>query len=189
MPESEHGAIPFLPPGLVGPLDAAELRRLIAADPPLLTGVDNLDQQLQPHGIDLRLDGIWRLAGAGRLGRDARDLPHREPLGFDAEGWADLPAGSYVCRLREAVCLPADVLALGFPRSSLLRCGVDVHTALWDAGYRGRSEVLLTVLNPAGLRLQQGTRILQLLFFRLPRATAGYAGRYQDEHLEGRSSR
>src|SRR3989442_11332336 len=37
------------------------------------------------------------------------------------------------------------------PISSLLRVGCNVETAVWDAGYRGRSEALMTVVNPAGL--------------------------------------
>jgi len=57
--------------------------------------------------------------------------------------------------------------AIAKPRSSLLRCGVTVETAVWDAGYSGRSESLLVVFNNNGFRLRKNARILQLLFFRL----------------------
>jgi dUTP pyrophosphatase len=54
--------------------------------------------------------------------------------------------------------------------------------AVWDAGYRGRSEALLTVWNPAGFDIQQGARIAQLVFLRLTRTTEGYRGAYQGEN-------
>ncbi|MBA2371776.1 MAG: deoxyuridine 5'-triphosphate nucleotidohydrolase, partial [Chloroflexi bacterium] len=68
------------------------------------------------------------------------------------------------------------------PRSSLLRSGVAIHTAVWDAGYSGQGEGLLSVLASAGYRLQRGARVVQLVFLRLGSATAdGYGGTYQDE--------
>ena len=70
-----------------------------------------------------------------------------------------------------------DCGGLCFPRSSLLRMGVHVPTAVWDAGYAGRGEGLLEVGNPHGVRLQRGARIVQLVLFRLTEAArAGYAG-------------
>ena len=65
-----------------------------------------------------------------------------------------------------------DLMALGRPRSSLCRCGVTLHTAVWDAGYRGRSTSLLNVMNPSGFRVQRGARLLQLVFFGLASETA-----------------
>lgn len=140
---------------------------------------------VQPNGIDLSLDEVWRLRGAGQLGAsDAdRQLPEREPLPFDAEGWVLLAPGAYGLRFAEPVALPLDCGGLAFPRSSLLRMGCHVPTAVWDAGYRGRAESVLVVGNPDGVRLQRGARVVQLVVFRLSAATAAYAGRYQGEHL------
>lgn len=136
--------------------------------------------QVQPNGIDLSLDLAWRLTGAGALGVADRDLPERDPIAFDTMGWADLAPGSYVVRYAERVALPTDCAGLAFPRSSLLRMGVHVPTAVWDAGYVGRGEGLLVVANPHGARVQRGARIAQLVVFRLTRETVGYAGRYQE---------
>jgi dUTP pyrophosphatase len=73
-------------------------------------------------------------------------------------------------------------MAFARPRSTLLRSGVAIHTAVWDAGYSGRGEGLLSVLNPKGYRLQRGAAVLQLVFLRLGAATAeGYRGKYQGE--------
>ena len=58
-------------------------------------------------------------------------------------------------------------MALGKPRSSLLRSGVAIHNAVWDAGYQGRSQALLVVYHPRGFTLSRDARVLQLVFFLL----------------------
>jgi dUTP pyrophosphatase len=140
------------------------------------------DAQVQPNGIDLTLDAVWSFRAAGALGRaDAdRHLPERHPIEPDGHGWFELAPGSYVVRYAEPVALPTDCAGLAFPRSSLLRMGVHVPTAVWDAGYRGRGEGLVVVGNPAGVRLERGARITQLVLFRLTGQTSGYRGRFQE---------
>ena len=180
-----------------GVLGRAALLARLAADPPLVRDLADVETQVQPHGIDLRLESVWRFAGAGALGRDAttpiapsaaprpdRALPAREPLAFDADGALHLAPGAYLVRFQEVVQLPTDLMALGRPRSTLLRCGAALHTAVWDAGYAGRSEALLVVANPHGLRLERGARICQLVFFAVDTPGAGYAGAYQFESTE-----
>jgi len=165
-------------------LSREELRAAVAADPPLVEGID-ADVQIQANGIDLRVERIQRLTSPGLLGAaDAlREPAAREDLQSDKDGWWDLHRGAYVITYREKVNLPHDLMALARPRSTLLRSGVAIHTAVWDAGYSGRGEGLLSVLNARGWRLQRGARVLQLVFLRLSTATAeGYRGRYQGEN-------
>jgi dUTP pyrophosphatase len=38
-------------------------------------------------------------------------------------------------------------MAIGVPRTSLIRCGVTTETGIWNAGYEGRSESLMVVLS------------------------------------------
>ena len=171
------------PPGAA--LPAAEIRALLRAQPALAEGLADPEIQVQPNGLDLRLESVWALAGAGRLGETVRELPARQAVPFGPDGWVNLPAGSYVARLCETLRLPTDLMALGYPRSSLLRAGCVLLNAVWDAGYHGRSEVLLTVLNPAGIQLQRGARVLQLVFFRLTEPTRAYDGAYQGENCAG----
>ena len=105
-------------------------------------------------------------------------------LEFDQQGWVELQQGEYLVTFNEVVNLPQDLMALGRPRSSLLRSGVSLHTAVWDAGYRGRSQSLLTVHHPAGFRLQRNARMVQLVFFRLAiPPEEGYRGRYMGEGI------
>jgi dUTP pyrophosphatase len=141
--------------------------------------------QVQPNGVDLSLEAVWRFADAGVLGAcaDDRRLSQRVELTFGADGWLELAPGGYGIRYAEWVQMPADCGGLCFPRSSLLRMGAHVPTAVWDAGYAGRGEGLLLVTNPHGLRVQRGARIVQLVVFRLSTSpTMAYAGRYQHEN-------
>ena len=170
----------------VGVLSAQHIRALLAGPEPLVSGLIDLDAQLQPNGMDLTLDSIETLDGAGRIGRtnEERILAETRDLPFDAEGYVRLEPGAYVARLNEAVSLPADVMALAKPRSSLLRNGVAVHNAVWDAGYSGRSQVQVVVYNPAGFTIARDARIVQMVFMTLEAATdSPYAGRYQGEAL------
>jgi dUTP pyrophosphatase len=167
-----------------GALSAAQIRELLHRDPPLAEGLDDAELQVQPNGLDVRLDSIWLPEEAGRLGQQERSIPVRRDLPFDAAGWLHLSAGAYVVRLCETVHLPLDLMALGFARSSLLRAGCGLLNAVWDAGYQGRSEALMVVFNPAGFQIQRGARIAQLVFFRLAWPTVSYRGAYQGENPE-----
>lgn len=170
-----------------GVLNREQIRMLIERpEVPLVSGWRNLDEQLQPNGFDLSLAVVSRLKGAARIGArsDDRKLPSMESIPFDADGWVTLPPGPYHILYNEVVSLPSHIMALGRPRSSLARGGVSIHTAVWDAGYVGRSTSLLVVSNEAGFLVQRDARVMQLVFLGLAGATAeGYQGRYQHENI------
>jgi dUTP pyrophosphatase len=141
------------------------------------------DIQLQPAGIDLRVSQIFRFRSAGVLGFNERRLPEFEEV-FPENGYWDLNPGVYKIRFAEVVELPQDVLALCFPRSSLLRSGVLVSCTVWDPGYVGRGEALMHVVNPHGVKLGVGSRVVQLIFFKLNKAVEkAYEGFYKGENL------
>ncbi len=161
-----------------------DLLDFLRRDPPLVEGLLDPDVQVQPHGIDLSVARVYRFQGSGAVtfASTGTVLPRVQEIPFDDDGWVLLPPGVYRVRLAERVHLPLDVFAIARPRSSLLRMGVHVGTALWDAGYSGQGESLLVVENPYGVRLQHRARILQLVFFLLDRPPEeGYKGRYQGE--------
>src|SRR5699024_2751774 len=100
------------------------------------------------------------------------------------DGWVTLPPGGYHILYNEVVDLPESLMAFGRPRSSLNRCGVTIHTAVWDAGYTGRSTSMLVVSNPEGFRVQQNARVMQMVFVGMSEAPAeGYRGRYHLENM------
>jgi dUTP pyrophosphatase len=166
-------------------LSGREIRRLLRAKPPLVEGWLDLEAQVQANGFDLTLRDIALMKSPGRIAVDNRDriVSGLTPLSFDAEGYLDLAAGVYMITYNEIVHLPKDIMALGRPRSSLLRCGVSVGTAVWDAGYEGRSQSLFIVHNPHGFRVQRNARITQLVFLTLTGESEGYKGVYQGENI------
>ncbi len=167
-------------------LGSREIRELIERGR-LVEGYIDLDRQLQPCGFDLSLGSVHALEGMGSVDFTnlERRLPSTAPLEPDPEGWFNLPMGSYLVVYNEVVRLPLDIAAVARPRSTLLRCGASLETALWDPGYEGRSSSLLAVHNPRGIRLRRGARIAQLIFFRVGGVEEGYRGAYQGERLEG----
>jgi dUTP pyrophosphatase len=166
-------------------LSGSDIRRLLKHNPPLIEGWLNLEEQVQANGFDLTLRDVVSMKSAGTIAvsNDARVLADLSPLAFGADGFIDLAPGVYMVTYNEVVHLPKNIMALGRPRSSLLRCGVNVGTAVWDAGYEGRSQSLLTVHNPRGFRLQQNARITQLVFMELTGNSEGYNGFYQGENI------
>jgi dUTP pyrophosphatase len=177
---------------LGGALARETLLALIQGVRPLISGYHSIEDQLQPNGFDLSVAEVGEFANGGAIGRNnaSRSLPNVRPLPFDDTGWLELRPGAYQIVFNETVDLPNYLMALGRPRSSLCRVGATLGTAVWDAGYRGRSTALLMVMNPSGMRLERAARLLQLVFFTLETATArGYDGTYQDENLGvGRSA-
>ena len=95
----------------------------------------------------------------------------------------ELIPGSYIITYNEIVHIPTNLMALARPRSSLLRCGVNIGTAVWDAGYSGRSQSLMLVYNARGFRVQQNARVAQLVFMTLTEETESYSGKYQNENI------
>ena len=167
-------------------LDRNSIADLILGSPHLIESYLSLDQQLQPNGFDLSLNEVARLTSGGSMGSgpDQRELSDTTTLEFDREDWLRLSPGPYLISFNEVINLPLDLMALGRPRSSLLRSGVSIHSAVWDAGYRGRSQALLVVHNDQGYALQRDACLLQLVFFHLTQPVSqGYQGRFHGENL------
>ncbi|NOY11583.1 MAG: deoxyuridine 5'-triphosphate nucleotidohydrolase [Archaeoglobi archaeon] len=167
----------------MGVLSKDEIRRLIESQS-LISDYVDLETQLQPNGFDCTLRKVARISGEGRLDFDnsERRIPETEEIPFEDE-WVFLEKGYYRAYINEVVRIPNDMMALARPRSSLIRAGANILTAVWDAGYVGRSEVGLVVYNEDGLWLKRNARIVQLVFFRLDGETEGYSGIYRGENV------
>ena len=163
----------------------SEIRRLIEQNPPLVEDYVDLEAQVQANGFELTLREVFVMQSAGRIAVDnsQRVISEVSPLMFDGLGDIELIPGTYLITYNEVVHLPKNIMALGRPRSSLLRCGVTIGTAVWDAGYEGRSQSLLVVYNTRGIRLQKNARIMQLIFMEMTGESEGYNGIYQGENI------
>uniref|UniRef100_A0A7C3MCL3 Probable deoxyuridine 5'-triphosphate nucleotidohydrolase n=1 Tax=Archaeoglobus fulgidus TaxID=2234 RepID=A0A7C3MCL3_ARCFL len=163
-------------------LSGEEIRKLILEEGLIRDYID-LEMQIQPNGFDCTLRNVYRLRGCGRVDFDnsRRKLPELEEIKF--REWVYLPKGVYRVKLNEIVKLGRDIMAIARPRSTLVRCGVNVLTAVWDAGYEGRSEVSIAVHNDYGIWLSRNARIVQLVFIRLSSLAREYEGLYMGENI------
>ena len=167
-------------------LNREELERLIK-EQGLITDYINLDVQLTPNGFDLTVGSVYGFDAAGALDFSNKErivpegkeiLPQKEKP-EDKFGWWNLKEGAYKIRTNETVNIPNDLIAISFPRTSLLRMGAFTQNGVWDAGFKGKSEFILVVENPNGLRLKQNARITQLIFERINETDKGYNGIYK----------
>ncbi|AGK61026.1 putative methyltransferase, YaeB/AF_0241 family [Archaeoglobus sulfaticallidus PM70-1] len=151
----------------------------------LITDYIDLETQIQPNGFDCTLKKVSRIKGMGRIDFDnsERVIPETLEIEFDENGWVFLEKGVYRATLNEIVSLSEDIMAFARPRSTLIRSGANVLTAVWDAGYRGRSEVGIVVYNSEGIMLKKDARIVQLVFIKLTERTKPYNGVYLNENI------
>jgi dUTP pyrophosphatase len=165
-------------------LNASEIKALIE-ERGLVYGYIDLEKQIQPSGFDLSLAEVRAFKGGGSVDftNEERRIAETERLKPSQEGWYDLPQGCYTIVYNEAVKMPLDLTAIARTRSTLLRNGATVETAVWDPGYQGRSSSLLVVSNPRGIRIKANARVAQLIFFRTGNGGKGYDGIYQGERL------
>jgi len=169
-----------------GVLTRLDILRMQNNQPPLIADAVDLNEQLQPNGIDLTVREVAFFSSSGKItgSNRSRELSALARLDFGVDGGLDLLPGPYLVTFNEVVTLPDNVMALGRPRSSLNRCGVSMHSAVWDAGYSGRSQSLLVVYNPHGFRLHRNARVMQLVFYYTSGGVdKGYSGKYQNENL------
>jgi dUTP pyrophosphatase len=152
----------------------------------LISNFIDLEKQLQPAGFDLSLKEVLSYSGSGAVDYTnlERKIADTETLKADSNGWYNLGKGCYVVIYNETVKMPLNIVAIARTRSTLLRNGAVVETAVWDPGYQGRSSSLLVVHNPMGLRLKQDARIAQLIFYIIEEVEKGYDGVYQKERME-----
>ena len=167
-------------------LSGRDILSLINTEPPLIENYIDLEEQVQPNGFDITVRDIALLQNPGQITADnsQRIISELAPLAFDGLGFINLVPGIYMITYNEIVHLPNNLMALARPRSSLLRCGVTVGTAVWDAGYNGRSQSMLVVYHPQGFRLQKNARVTQLVFMKVTGETNGYKGTYQRENID-----
>ncbi len=143
----------------------------------------DIKKQTQSAGFDLTVREILRIKDGGILDFDngQRVIPEYEPLPSHSNIW-ELTADAYIVRYNEIISVPSDSVAIILPRSSLMRMGATIYSALWDPGYNGRGIGLLHVTKK--ISVHKNARIAQIIFIRTEgKAAQEYAGQYQNEGI------
>ncbi len=139
------------------------------------------NEQVQPAGVDLTVKKISRFKTEGILSVDNNDRVISEVDDLKIiNSFFSLTPGAYMVRYNEEIQIPENTIGLVFPRSSLMRMGATIHTAVWDPGYKGKGISLLTVYN--NLKIQVNSRISQLILIKTEDTpNTLYNGIYQNE--------
>ena len=167
-------------------LSDKEILKKIMSEKPLIKDYINLEKQLQPAGFDLTLNSIYSIPSQGEIYNSSIKediLPNYEEI-KTTNGLYNLSKGAYLVVYNEIINLPNNLMALVYPRSTLIRMGATIYTAIWDPGYNGRGRGLLNVFNEKGIILHKNSRIAQIVFFKLTSSSNRlYSGKYIKEGL------
>jgi dUTP pyrophosphatase len=142
---------------------------------------DNI--QIQQCGIDLRVGKIYKIDGRGIIDftNEKRELPtYIEIFDSERDEKIDLQPGIYVVKIADRIKVPENAAGFAYPRSSLLRMGVTIYTAVHDPGYEGYPAYLLHVLNP--ITIYKHARIAQIVFVECRDVAGLYEGIYNEKN-------
>lgn len=138
---------------------------------------------VQPNGIDLRVDKVFYLAGTVTLPRDKKIQTNRLTVSEIPlkDGAFELiyPEGNYLVDFREDCSMKDGFCGIIIPRSSLLRTGIFVTSALWDTGFHGRLGASIRIRNK--IKIQHGAALAQLVVMKGEFNGHRYEGRYLDK--------
>lgn len=141
----------------------------------------DLELQTQIAGFDLTICDIMKLSNGGEIDFDnsSRKIPDHESIEPINNRWK-LKPGGYIVKYNEIVEVPLDAVAIVLPRSSLMRTGGTLCSAIWDPGYKGRGIGLM--ITYAEITFHKNARIAQIMFIKTQEKTnKGYSGTYQNE--------
>ncbi len=138
--------------------------------------------------IDLHVPVLRNNFAVLDLDNSERRLPAASVMEWPESDFLELPVsthgvpGAYLVTYNETITVPPDCAGMVLPRSSLMRCGAVLHSALWDPGYSGKGQGLLVVYH--SLKLYRNARIAQFVLWRMEEPAAKlYDGQYQGENL------
>ena len=137
-------------------------------------------EQRQPAGFDVTISKVYAYPKS-TYNLSIQKTENSELIELPAkESHFELSAGAYLIELNEITTIPKDTIGILLPRSTLLRNGLDIRSALFDPGYSGQPKVMLVCHRPA--RIQRFARVGQLILFRSDGEFAKqYSGQYQSE--------
>jgi dUTP pyrophosphatase len=133
---------------------------------------------IQPSGIDLRLDEVFRQKGPGSLIDNEKNLPELERL--KPPIYTLKAKTAYLASIDRKIKIPKGFSMLYLPRSTLLRSFVSVHTAVGDPGFYGTLQFMLYNYSEFDYTIKQGERIAQAVVFPVT-GSGEYNGSYQEE--------
>lgn len=135
------------------------------------------EKNVEGSGVDLRAKTFYRLRTPAEFMKESRKPPEITEVKEDV--LVIKPEEYVLVETIEKVNMPEDLCALMTNRSSLFRCGASLRTAVIDPGYVGTLTFGLKNESEHELKIEKGSRIGQIQFFRVDGNSKLYQGRYQ----------
>lgn len=155
-----------------------------------ITGLIDLDKQVQPNAIDFTADQAYEVGNQDfYVSETYKQMRGSEPLEprvtyFEKDNkpsWI-IPGHEMLDFLSNVyVDLPEGVAAQLVIRSTLARNGLVLTSGLYDSGFKGHIGFLLHNLHEHDAVIASGTRVGQIIFISSDSAGT-YAGGYNHEH-------
>lgn len=150
------------------------------------------ENQYQPAGIDLRLGRVFELDetklrgifDGTKLNSELKEIKPGLQSSLDGKsfnGWLFEPNKPYIVEVENKIEISKDSAQFYLPRSTLLRNGVTIETALGDPGYKGHLRFLLVNHRGNGYFLEKGERFAQLIDIQVKDSITEYDGDYQED--------
>lgn len=135
---------------------------------------------IQPSGIDLRMDKIYKQVGSGSLIDNEKNLPKIEELESVDDIYTLEPKTAYSVTIEGKIEIPTGYTMLYLPRSTLLRSFISVHTAVGDPGFYGTLQFMIVNNGQYPYKIKKGERIAQAVVFPVE-GSGKYNGSYQEK--------
>ena len=154
----------------------------------MITGFD--EKNIQQQGIDLRIAKVKKIR-KGSMGvipatgktiipeyEEVQDL-HLKNGDLRIHGWM-LPAGVYDIEFVEGVNVGSNFCMKPLTRSSLVRCGAQINSGLYDAGFNTEhAGAMLYVTNP--IVIEKNSRVAQIVCLESNEVENLYNGQFQND--------
>jgi dCTP deaminase len=168
-----------------------EIRKLIERDIIVVDPILNMEEQLSPVGIDLRLDVYFREFLHMKKGFIdlAEETPEREfyflrEIDIEKEEYYFVQPGSFVlAQSMEYVAIPNYICCRVGGRSSLAKSGIEVHATAErvDPGFKGHLTFELKNAGRMPVKLYPLQRVAHLMFELTAQVESEYKGKFQHQ--------
>lgn len=148
--------------------------------------IEGLDERemFKPEGagFDLRIGRLFTLTSSpAHIGIKDRRTPNTQSVRPYSDGYYIIEPGKlYLVQTVEKVKMDVDTVATVFPRSTMFRSGMALHTGVVNPGYVGT--LTFSLVNHRGLenvRIEPQARIAHILFYKLQGDGQPYRGQWQ----------
>lgn len=138
------------------------------------------DENVSMHGVDLNLIKVERVMGIGLIPEKGKTvLPEYQEV-IASNGVWRLNPGTYNITFAQGCNIPNDVMCLIRQRSSLLRCGGQLHSSVFDSGFSTKFVgTFMTLFHP--IDIEVGARVAQMYNHATTPVENLYAGQWQGD--------